>query len=583
VNANHAFGDGLPTTPPRAQRIWIVGLGVVLFALAANAQPLTTLTLLETSDLHGHLYPWDFFSQQEADQGLALVSTIVQRERAVDPELLLLDAGDTIQGTPLVYYYHTRRPTEPNPMAVVMNALKYDAMTLGNHDFNYGQAVLEKFIRECEFPVLSANIREADGREKYTPYLLREVRGVQVGILGLTTVGLPVWERPEHIAGLRFDDAVETARTYVPRMQQAGATVIVALCHSGPHVEPAEPQAEGAWQTDYRTWIDRGYADVPHQNFILKLAEAVPEIDVILAGHTHTTIPEARVNGVLIVEPDKWGRGVSKVTLTVGAEGRVVDKRGEFLRAEGLAPDPEILNLAKPYQDAALAYVNARIGTATGRFPGGYEARWRDGPLADFINAVQLQMAREAGYPADLSLAAIFNNTGEFQPGDLTLSDVYGVYPYDNTLYVIEVTGSILRRALEHNARYWARYDPHHPPANVPQGLVAGDVRDYQWDLYTGLDYRIDISRPVGQRVVELKYQGRDVAEDQKFVLALNNYRAGGGGGYHMFQEGRILWKSMSEIRDYMAAYIAARGTIDPKDYFVPNWSLLPESVYAKD
>lgn len=560
---------------------WTVGLGLVLFALVANAQPLTTLTLLETSDLHGHLYPWDFFGQREAPQGLAVVAAIVRQERAADPELLLLDAGDVLQGSPLIDFYHKRRPTEPNPMAVVMNALKYDAITLGNHDFNYGQEALEKFIGECEFPVLSANIRQEDGREKYTPYLLREVKGVQVGLLGLTTVGIPLWERPEHIAGLRFDDAVETARAYVPRLRQAGATVIVALCHSGPHVEPDDTSREGAWQTDYHTWIDRGYADVPQQNFILKLAEAVPEIDVILAGHAHATIPEARVNGVLIVEPGRWGRGVSKVTLTVGAEGRVVDKRGEFLSAEGWTPDPDILDLARPYQEAALAYVNSRIGTAAGHFPGGYEARWRDGPLADFINAVQLEMAREAGYPADLSLTAIFNNTGEFRPGPLTLADVYGVYPYENTLYVIEVTGSILRRALEHNARYWARYDPLNPPANVPEGLVAGDVRDYNWDLYTGLEYRIDISRPVGQRVVELKYRGKDVAEDQKFVLALNNHRAGGGGGYRMFREGRILWQSMSEIRDYLAEYIAARGTIDPQDYFVPNWALWPESVYA--
>ncbi len=547
----------------------------------ALAQGPTTITILETSDVHGHIYNWDFFGNKPYDQGLAMVSTIVKQERSADPDLLLLDNGDTLQGSPLIYYYNTIKTDEANPMAVVMNAMGYDAMTIGNHEFNYGQEVLDKFIREAQFPVLSANIRNEDGSEHYTPYIIKEVKGVKVGILGLTTVGIPVWEKPENIAGLRFDDAVETAKTYIPKMKAEGASVIIALAHSGTHVAPADSRAEGAWMTDYTTWVDKGYADVPDQNFIIKLAEAVPEIDVILAGHAHATIPQAMINGVLIAEPYKWGRGVSKVTLKVDASGKVVEKSSEFLSAKELTPDQDILDLAKPYQETALAYVNSTIGTATGDFPGGYEARWRDGPLADFINTVQLEMAREAGYPADISLAAIFNNTGQFKAGPIKMSDVYGVYQYDNTLYVIEVTGDILKRALEHDAKYWIQYDPANPPANVPEGLVAEDVRDYNWDMYTGIEYKLDISKPVGERVVELTYKGQPVTPDQTFVLAINNYRAGGGGGYSMFKEGKILWKSMSEIRDYMAEYIQAKGTIDPQEFYVQNWTLLPESIYG--
>ncbi|MFC1975383.1 bifunctional metallophosphatase/5'-nucleotidase, partial [Chloroflexota bacterium] len=251
------------------------------------------------------------------------------------------------------------------------------------------------------------------------------------------------------------------------------------------------------------------------------------------------------------------------------------------LSVEELAPDQEILDLAAPYQETALAYVNSEIGTATGDFPGAYEARWRDGPLPDFINAVQLDMAADAGYPADISLAAIFNNTGQFAAGPIKMSDVYGIYQYDNTLYVIEVTGDILKRALEHDAEYWAQVDPSNVPADAPEGLLAGDMRDYNWDMYSGVDYKIDISKPVGERVVELKYNGADVTPDQKFVLAVNNYRAGGGGGYSMFTEGEVLWKSMSEIRDYIAEYIEAKGTLDPQAYYVNNWSLLPAEIYG--
>jgi 2',3'-cyclic-nucleotide 2'-phosphodiesterase/3'-nucleotidase len=556
-------------------------LAIPLSPLTAQAQEPTTLTILETSDLHGHIYNWDFFGNQESDQGLAVVSTLIKQERAADPDLLLLDDGDTIQGTPLIYYYNTKMPDEANPMAVVMSAMNFDAMAIGNHEYNYGQGVLDKFISEAEFPVLSANIRQSDGSEQYTPYIIKDVKGVKVGVLGLTTQGIPVWEKPENIEGLSFDGAVELAKTYVPKMQADGATVIVALAHSGTHVEPADTRAEGAWMTDYTTWVDKGYADVPDQNFIIKLAEAVPEIDVILAGHAHSTIPQAMINGVLVVEPGRWGSGVSKVTLTLDANGQVSQKTGEFLSSSGVAPDQEILDLAKTYQDTAIGYVNSEIGVANGDFPGAYEARWKDGPLADFINAVQLKMAEEAGYPADVSLAAIFNNSGQFKQGPVTMTDVYGIYQYDNTLYVLEVTGDILKRALEHDAKYWAQYDPNNPPADAPEGLVAGDVRDYNWDLYSGIEYKIDISKPAGERVVELKYNGVDVTPDQKFVLAVNNYRGGGGGGYSMFTEGKVLWKSMSEIRDYIAEYIAAKEVIDPAEYYVANWSLAPESVHG--
>ena len=554
---------------------------ISLSALPVQAQEPTTIVILSTSDLHGHLYNWDFFGNEENPQGLATVATLIKQERAADPNLLLLDTGDTIQGTPLIYYYNTQMLGETNPMAVVMNALEYDAMAIGNHEYNYGQDVLDKFISEAEFPVLSANVRTSDGGEKYTPYVIEDVNGVTVGILGLTTQGVPVWEKAENIEGLSFDAAVAIAEEYVPKMQEEGATVIVALAHSGTHVEPANTREEGAWETDYTAWVDKGYADVPDQNFIIKLAEAVPEIDVIMAGHAHATIPQSTINGVLIVEPYKWGRGVSKVTLTVDENGAVTAKTGEYVSGEEVAPDSEILALAEPYQETALGYVNSEIGAATGDFPGAYEARWQDGPLADFINAVQLQMAEEAGYPADLSLAAIFNNTGQFTQGSVIMADVYGIYQYDNTLYVIEVTGDILKRALEHDAEYWAQYDPSNPPADI-EGLLAGDMRDYNWDMYSGIEYKLDISKPVGERVVELKYNGEDVTPDQTFVLAINNYRGGGGGGYDMFTEGEVLWKSMSEIRDYMAEYITTNEILDPADYYVQNWSLEPAGLYEQ-
>ena len=536
----------------------------------------TTITILETSDLHGFIHNWDYFSGQSYDQGLAMVQTIVKSEKITDPDLLLLDGGDTNQGTPLAYYYNIKAADYPNPMVVAMNAMEYDAMTIGNHDYNYGQDVLTKFIDEANFPVMSANIRKESGEEMYKPYLIKTIKGVDIGILSLTTTGIPIWEKPEYISGLRFDDAVKTAIKYVPEMIENGADVLIALVHSGTHIEPENSRDAAGWMTPYHTWQDKGYADVPDQNFVIKLAEEVPELDAILSGHAHSTIPQAFINGVLVVEPSHWGRGVSKVLITVDDNGNVVDKKGEFLSVRGLTPDDEILELTSEYHETAVNYVNLSIANATGDFQGGDMARVKDGPLIDMINTIQLDMAANAGFPAQISLAAIFNNRGRILEGPVTIADIYGIYQYDNTLYVMEITGDILKRALEHDSKYWSDIQTVED-LNEINDLKSGATRDYNWDMYSGIDYSIDLTKPVGLRVTKLNFNGVPVDPDQKLVLAINNYRAGGGGGDTMFKEGKVLWKSMSVIRDYMVDYIMSKDQLNPEDFYEHNWDIYPE------
>ena len=559
---------------------FIAAVNVLLIFVAAAvlfAAPVQ-ITILETSDIHGFIADWDYFQDRPYDQGLVKVATVVQQEREQDPELLLLDAGDTIQGSPLVYYYNSRKPNEPNPMAVVMNAMDYDAMTIGNHEYNFGQDVLERFIAVTDFPVMSANIRNSDGSVLYPEYHIKDVKGIKVGILALTTVGIPNWERSDHIAGLRFDDAVTTAKQMIPRMHSEGAQVIVVLAHSGTHIEPENAWEEGAWSTPVSTWVDKGYAAHDDENFVIRLADAIPEIDVILAGHAHARIPAATVNGVLIVEPHAYGRGISKVQLTVDDAGHVIGKKGEFISMRDVPADPKIQEISTPYHETALQYIRTSIGTATEVFPGGDAARIQDSPLPDLVNAVQLTMAEDAGYKADISLAAVFNNRGELRPGDITIADIYGIYPYENTLVVMDVTGDILKEALEHDATYWRQIDGQ-VQVRTAGDLKSGTVRDYNWDMYSGLDYTIDLSRPAGDRVTKLQFNGRPLADDKKLRLAINSYRAGGGGGYEMFTRGEIVWHSMSEIRDGLVTFISQQGELDPADYFVRNWQLAPVEV----
>jgi 2',3'-cyclic-nucleotide 2'-phosphodiesterase / 3'-nucleotidase len=547
----------------------------------ASAQGETkTITILETSDLHGNIMPWDYYANRSAEWGLAKVATLIKQERAQNPNTLLIDNGDTIQGTPLTYYYNLLETQSVHPMAATMNVLRFDSTTLGNHEFNYGPGVLNRWTSQLNFPALSANTRKTDGGEAFQPYLIKEVDGVQVGILGLTTPAIPNWEKPGNIEGLRWDDPIATAKQYVPKIRAEGADLIVIAQHSGWSKAPADSAKPESWLTDPSTWQPTG--SLPGENVTIELAQQVPGVDIILAGHSHLDVPKAVINGVLIAEPSYWGRALSKFTVQMqgsGSDWQVVGKDATNLSTRGVAADAEIMNIAAGYHDQTIKYISTPIGTATSEFSGGPKARYTDSALGDLINTVQSEAAAAAGYPVDLSLAAIFTDAGMIPQGQITLRDAYSVYIYDNTLYVMEITGDILRRALEKNAEYFKQVDPNNLPAD-PKGVVADNARDYNWDLYTGIEYTIDLTRPVGQRVTKLRFAGKDLAPNQTLRIAINNYRASGGGGYAMFREGKILWQSTNEVRDLMAEYVKAKGSLNPQQINQANFTLVPD-LYA--
>ena len=557
--------------------------------------PTRTLRLLQTSDLHTHIQPWDYFTgKQDAQRGLAKVATLVKQAREENPECnLLLDTGDTLQGNPMGTYYALVDNAPKHPMAVAMNALRYDAMALGNHEFNYGLDVLGKFKGELDFPLLGANVRHAsDGSEAFSPYLIKDVCGVKVGILGLVTPGVKTWERPENITGLSFDDPLETARAYVPKMRQAGADVVVVAIHSGPDKQPTGNANEPAsWLEDYADptkWVDR--ANLPGENEAVQIAQQVEGIDVLLTGHTHQPIPKMLVKNtqgqdVLLIQPNRWGSHLGQVDLSlVQTDGRwKVDGKDSLLRKvdDSVAVDAQVDALTRSYHEATLTYVNARIGTTSKPFPGGFAARYVDSALGDLINTVQEEAAAESGYPVDFSLAALFTNEGQLPAGDITLRDAYSIYIYDNTLYVMEIDGSILRRSLEHNAKYFAPWNPGAPPdAARPETAKVSTVADYNWDMYSRIEYGYDLTRPAGSRLTHLRFKGKDVADTDMFTVAVNNYRGGGGGGYSMFKEGRLLWTSADGVREYIARYVEAHPNLDPDSVNTCNFELSPD-VYT--
>ncbi len=545
----------------KENRLLVILLSLaILFSLAGpgmtgvKAAETRDIVILGTSDIHGNVDNYDYFTDSvptgSSARGLTKVETYVKSVVASNPNTILIDDGDTIQGTPLAYYFEVLHPEVENPMAATMNAMGFVASTVGNHEFNYGPTIFNKYQDEANFPLLSANV---SGCEDYsfTPYIIKDVGGVQVGILGLTPPAVKYWERPENIVGCVFEDAMVAANRNVPLMKAAGADVIVVAAHTG---------------------LDETYGYGREENFAKYLANEVPGIDVILAGHAHANVASQVINGVLITEPNFHTRNISDIRITVtgsGSDWTVTTKSSTTPAMGSYAEDPAIKAITQPYHDATVAYINTPIGTATDAFPGGFQARIADGPMADLINQVQTEAAAAAGFPVDASLAALFTNDAKLSAGPIKLKDAYAVYIYDNTLYVIEATGQQIKDELEWTADYFNQY--YYEPAGV---TVNSKVRDYNYDMWSGIEYKLDVTKPVGQRVVELNFNGQPLAMDQVLRVALNNYRATG-----KFPTAPKLYQSTTEVRELITNWIMAKGTISPSEVFVQNWSLLPANA----
>ncbi|HEY8890084.1 MAG TPA: 5'-nucleotidase C-terminal domain-containing protein [Clostridium sp.] len=552
-------------------------------------QPAAKISIIGTSDIHGAIFPLDYNTGLAANVGLAKVSTYVNSVRATNPNTMLIDNGDTIQGTPLSYYFDMIDKTSEYPMMKVMGAMKYDTWTLGNHEFNYGLDTLNRIIGDAtkeNISVLSANTYKSDNSNLVKPYIMKSftVNGktTKVGILGLTTKTIPSWEDPAHYADLHFNDLVLEAQKWVPIMKAAGADVIVASIHSG---------------------IATASDTIP-ENQADAVAKQVSGIDAILCGHAHTgktysyTNPAGKV--VPVVEP-KNGDGIfSQIDLNIDADGNYVGVTAYnvTLPATTVA-DPAILAIAKPYQDATLAYTNTVIGKSTAIFEGAKQLV-QPSSIMELVNKVQ---ANAAG--TTLSIAAPLSPTAKVPQGDVKRQDIMGVYVYENFLYGLKMTGSQLKNWLEWSVRYYAQV------ANSTDPIVKDSVlniADYNLDQLYGATYDVDLTQPActvdskgkvitGNRIKNLKINGIPVENTEILKIAINNYRYNGGGGFMAaagfvpgsqavinatFYDSAKTLGDDGQVRNMMFKYVQDNGTITPTNS--ENWKIstieIPKTVY---
>lgn len=551
-----------------------------------------SITVMGTSDLHGYIENWDYFKNAEYDDaagndvGLAKISGLVNQVRAdrgVD-NTLLIDAGDTIQGTSLTDYFANVEPItqtgEIHPMAAAMNAMDYDAAALGNHEFNYGTELLARFEEQVDFPLLAANaVDEATSEPAFTPYIIKTVKPkggkpIKVGILGLTNPGIAIWDKGNVEGKLRFPGLVETAAEYVPQMKAAGADVVVVSAHSG-------------------TSGTSSYGDdLPLENAATQVAEEVPGIDAILVGHAHQEIPEHFVTNkatgeqVLLTEPLNWGMRLSVMDFEltkVRGKWDVTSASASLLNANTVEADPVVSDLVRDAHQRVIDYVNTPVGTATETMPAA-ESRYRDTAVIDFVNEVQTQAVERAlaGTPAGdlpvLSLAAPFSRTAVIPEGPVTIRDLAGLYVFPNTLYAVDMTGAQIKEYLEYSAKYFNQTAP--GAAVDPETLTnAGGAPDYNYDMFSGIGYDIDISAPVGERITNLTYDGAPLDPAQHFAVATNNYRQSGGGNFPHIATAPVLLNQQTEIRQLLIDYVVANQSINPADFAEENWRLVRAGV----
>lgn len=540
------------------------------FSLTMTAKPAKTVTLrlIETSDVHGAFFPYDFIERRPMRGSMARVSSYVKKQRKqYGKNLILLDNGDILQGQPTCYYTNYVKTDQPNIAAEVINYLRYDAETFGNHDVETGHAVYDKWIRDVQCPMLGANIIDLKSGKPYVePYIMLEREGVRIAVLGMLTPAIPNWLHQSLWSGMHFEEMVSCAKRWVKVLKEKEqADVIIGLFHSG---------WEGGITTD-------NYAE----DATRKVAEQVEGFDIIFYGHDHTEHQYLTDNGVLCLDPSCNAVKVAQATIEI-RNGRVVRKQGDIVDITGEPVDDDFVRHFQPRIDSVQAFVGRQIGT----FKTAMRSRdsfFGSAAFTDYIHQLQLEHTG-----ADVSFNAPLQFDTEVKEGPVYMSDMFKLYRYENQIYVLRMTGAEIHRHLELSYDLWVNTMTS-PDDHIMQ-LTEHSWNDKQrmgfknltfnFDSAAGIDYEVDVTKPDGQKVRILRFSdGRPFDESAWYRVAMNSYR-GNGGGELLSQgagipldsiPGRIIYMSERDQRHYLTQKIERERNVVARA--LNNWRFVPE------
>lgn len=558
------------------KRLLMVCIATLFFITPIMAKKKVSLRIIETSDVHGSFFPYDFIARKPKSGSLSRVISYVNKLRDTYGEnLILLDNGDILQGQPTCYFYNYINTSDTNIAADVINYMKYDAQTIGNHDIETGHAVYDKWIKEIKCPVLGANIiNEATGAPYAQPYTIIQRQGVKIAVIGLLTPAIPNWLTKKLWEGMRFDEMVKSAKYWVNHLQkEEKPDIIIGLFHSG---------KEGGIKTD-------DY----EEDASLRIAQEVPGFDLILFGHDHTrncdVVTNVEGKEVLCLDPSNNAIFIADASIELTLKGKkVIDKQitGNLVNIMDEPVDEEYMSYFKPHIDKINSFVNKKIGEAKESM---YtrDSYFGSSSFTDYILNLELQITG-----ADIAFNAPLSYDAVIEKGDIFMSDMFNLYRYENELYVMRLTGQEIRKHLEMSYDLWVN-TMKSPDDHLL--LLTERTRDdqqrmgftnflFNFDSAAGIDYEVDVTKPNGEKVRILQMtNGEPFDENKWYKVAINSYRANGGGELltlgagipHDELENRVIWRSDRDQRYYLMKEIEKKGVIDAKPN--NNWKFVPE------
>ena len=540
----------------------------------------TDIQILSTSDLHGKFLPYEYATNSVSQGSLAQVATIVKEQRAANPNTIVLDNGDTIQdNSQSLFLDNSKTPNNINPMIFAMNEIGYDTWTFGNHEFNYGVDVLKSISSKFTGTALNGNVFDKSGNSLAAPYTIVEKGGVKVGIIGMVTPNITKWDGP-NLKDYKVTNPIDETKKAIADLK-GKADVIIAAIHEGESGEYNEPGSG-----------------------VKEIAEACPELAAIVMGHAHLAVSNKKINGVEIVEPKNAGTQVAKINikLTKGTDGKYsvannTDVSSSLIDispkgAAVVTADKELSDKLQPYHNIALADANTVIGKLTGgdlvtkdEITGIPTAQVQPTAMIQLINKVQMYYGQQIASDkkkVDVSAAAAFRGDANIKAGEIKKSDTALIYKFDNTLYVLDMTGAQLKKYMEWSASFFNTYKDGDLTVSFNSSIPG-----YNYDMFEGLTYKIDISKEPGSRITDIKKaDGTALADTDVLRVAVNNYRASTqlskpGTVFKTDDElPKIVAKSedvmgdAGRIRDLIRTYIVdvKGGTITPE--LTKGWSI---------
>ena len=566
-----------------------LALSMTLTMSAADSATKTVrLKVIETSDVHGHFFPWDFMEGKPIKGSLARANTYINRQRQEFGErLLLIDNGDILQGQPCIYWSNYVMPDDPNLAAQVVNYMKYDAETVGNHDIEPGHAVYDKWIREVRCPLLGANIVEKDqpkaeelnGRpyavyKGLQPYSVHHIEGVKIVVIGMLTPSIPNWLTESTWKGMEFEEMVGCAKKWVKYVKEyEQPDLIFGLFHSGLKGGIVDERGE--------------------ENATEAVAREVPGFDIIFFGHDHQVhnkwVKNKEGRDVLIIDPSCYVKNVAEAQIELTyTNGHLTKKdiKGEIVNVQDEAVDEQMVSHFQPQIDQIKKYVERRIG----RFEHPIYTResfFGNSAFTDLIHNLQMQITE-----ADISFNAPLSFNTVIEAGDVTQADMFKLYRFENLLFMLRMTGEEVRKHLEFSYDMWTNTmkspDDHalrlNDASTEDQQRTGFQYYTFNFDSACGIDYEVDLTKPDGQKVKILRMSNGEPFDEKKWYrVVMNSYRANGGGelltqGAGIPKDslaGRVIYNSLRDQRHYLTQEIERMGTVDPKPNH--NWRFVPE------